>query len=63
MVKFNETFSMEDLPNIDIIVTSEENSDGIIFTDWKDGVALQFEFNRVKIRLETIIVVTFLLKL
>ena len=50
MVKFNETFSMENLPNIEVIVTSEENSNGIIFSEWKDGVPLKFEFNRVKIR-------------
>ena len=49
-VIFNETFSVEDLPNIEVIVTSEENSNGIVFTDWRDGVALKFEFDGVKIK-------------
>ena len=48
-VIFNETFLVEDLPNIEVIITSEENSNGIVFADWRDGVALKLEFDGVKI--------------
>ena len=47
-VSFNEQFDMEDLPNIDIFITSEENSYGVLFADWRDGDVLEFDFDRVK---------------
>ena len=47
-LSFDETFIMEYLPNIKIYITSEENSYGIIFADWRDGDVLEFGFDRVK---------------
>ena len=51
-VSFNEQFDMEDLPNIDIFITSEENSYGVLFADWRDGDVLHFDFDRVKVLLD-----------
>ena len=46
-VSFSEEFTMDDLPNIEVILTSEQNSYGIIFADWRDGDVLIFNFDRV----------------
>ena len=35
-LEFND-FDMEYLPHINVYITSEENSDGILFHSWNDG--------------------------
>ena len=44
---FNENILYEMLPSIDIYLTSEKNSHGIIYNEWIDGEELAFKFEKV----------------
>ena len=46
-VKFNESIHFEELPDIEVFFTSEDNSDGIMFKEWVDGVELRQHFEKV----------------
>ena len=46
-VNFNESIPFESLPMIEMYLTSESNSYGVIFKEWMDGHELGFEFERV----------------
>ena len=48
-VEFNDTYvSFEELPKIELFITSESNSDGVIFKEWMDGTELRFNFQKVR---------------
>ena len=36
-IYFNETFIEDDLPSVNIFITSEKNSYGVVMNDWKNG--------------------------
>ena len=47
-VEFHDTHvSFEELPKIELFVTSKSNSDGVIFKEWMDGTELRFIFQKV----------------
>ena len=47
-IEFDKHFLDFQLPNIEVYVTSESNSNGVIFKEWMDGNELKFEFKRVR---------------
>ena len=48
-IEFNNTHvSFEKLPKIELTVSSESNSDGVIFKEWMDGTELRFNFQKVR---------------
>ena len=40
-LKFNESYDVNELPNVNVYMTSENNSNGIIFFAWRDGKVLR----------------------
>ena len=46
-VKFDQSIPYEDLPNIEVFFTSEDNADGIIFKEWMEGIELTQDFDKV----------------
>ena len=46
-VRFDQSISYEDLPNIEVFFTSDDNADGIIFKEWMEGIELTQEFDKV----------------
>ena len=46
-ITFNEEIKSQDLPNVEMYLTSESNANGIISKDWLDGNELQFDFKKV----------------
>ena len=44
---FNESISFDDLPDLDFYITSEKNSNGIIFSEWIDGNEEKLSFEKV----------------
>ena len=44
---FNESISFDDLPDLDFYLTSEKNSNGIIFSEWIDGNEEKLSFEKV----------------
>ena len=47
---FGDSISFEELPeNIHVYLTSNNNSDGVIFSTWIDGDELSFRFPKVKL--------------
>ena len=50
LIDLNITFvnlTEQELPKVEIFVTSESNSDGVIFKEWMDGSELRFIFEKV----------------
>ena len=48
-VVFNDNITFENLPEVlEFYLTSEKNSHGIIFNEWKDGEELAIKINKVK---------------
>ena len=52
-VNFNATLHFESLPMIEMYLTSESNSNGVIFKEWMDGHELGFEFEKVTSKLSS----------
>ena len=48
-LSFNESISFDDLPDLDFYITSEKNSNGIIFNEWIDGNEYKLSFEKVSI--------------
>ena len=46
-VRFNESIQSKELPDIEVFFTTEDNSDGIMFKEWIDGVELRQHFEKV----------------
>ena len=46
-INFNESLPFDSLPMIEMYLTSESNSYGVIFKEWMDGHELGFEFEKV----------------
>ena len=46
-VKFDQSIPYEDLPDIEVFFTSEDNADGIIFKEWMEGIELSQDFDKV----------------
>ena len=47
-IEFNETISYDNLPEVlQFYLTSDENSHGIVFNEWKDGEELAITINMV----------------
>ena len=46
-LNFNESISYEDLPNVDIFLTSQKNSPGVLHYEWMDGDELHLQFPKV----------------
>ena len=47
-IEFNETFSYDNLPEVlQFYLTSDKNSHGIVFNEWKDGEELAITINKV----------------
>ena len=47
-IEFNETIAYDNLPEVlGFYLTSEKNSHGIIFNEWKDGEELSLKINKV----------------
>ena len=53
-ITFNEEIKSQDLPNVELYLTSESNANGIISKDWLDGNELQFDFEKVIVFVDTI---------
>jgi len=48
-IKFNETIIYDNLPEVlEFYLTSERNSHGIVFNEWKDGEELDIKINKDK---------------
>ena len=47
-IDFNKNLLYERSPSIDIYLTSEKNSHGIIYNEWIDGEELALKFGKVK---------------
>ena len=46
-VAFDGNMTIDKLPNIEVLMTSESNVDGVIFNEWMDGSELKFHFDKV----------------
>ena len=46
-VNFDSSLPFESLPSVEMYLTSESNSYGVIFKEWMDGHELRFEFKKV----------------
>ena len=46
-LSFNESISYDDLPDVDLFLTSEKNSPGVIHYEWMDGDELHLQFPKV----------------
>ena len=44
---FNASSTIDDLSFIDLYITSKQNSDGIMYNEWKDGNELSFKIDKV----------------
>ena len=44
---FNSSSTIDDLSFIDLYITSKQNSDGIMYNEWKDGNELSFKIDKV----------------
>ena len=42
---FNETLMPEDLPSMKIFVSSEDNADGIVFSQWFNGMVMKIDID------------------
>ena len=51
-VKFNDSITLEELPDIEVFITSPANADGIIFKEWMEGNELRMNFERVNHAIE-----------
>ena len=45
---------IEQLPTVEVYLTSESNSPGVIFAEWGDGKPLEFIFEKVNFCIKTI---------
>ena len=46
-IDFDESLNTNELPNVELYLTSEGNSHGVIFNEWMDGDDLKFVFHKV----------------
>ena len=46
-LSFNESISYDDLPDVDLFLTSEKNAPGVIHYEWMDGDELHLQFPKV----------------
>ena len=46
-IDFDESLEVNELPNVELYLTSEGNSHGVIFNEWMDGDDLKFVFHKV----------------
>ena len=46
-IDFDESLGVNELPNVELYLTSEGNSHGVIFNEWMDGDDLKFVFHKV----------------
>ena len=53
-VKFNDSITLDELPDIEVFVTSPANADGVIFKEWMEGNELRMNFERVNYATEKI---------
>ena len=53
-VKFNDSIALDELPDIEVFVTSPANADGVIFKEWMEGNELRMNFERVNYATEKI---------
>ena len=53
-LNFTESYSFDNLPDLDFYITSEKNSNGIVLNEWMDGKE-EFTFRIEKVRATQII--------
>ena len=53
-VKFHDSITLDELPDIEVFVTSPANADGVIFKEWMEGNELRMDFERVNYATEKI---------
>ena len=53
-VKFHDSITLDELPDIEVFVTSPANADGVIFKEWMEGNELRMNFERVNYATEKI---------
>ena len=53
-VKFHDSITFDELPDIEVFVTSPANADGVIFKEWMEGNELRMNFERVNYATEKI---------
>ena len=46
-LSFNESIWYDDLPDVDLFLTSEKNAPGVIQYEWMDGDELYLQFPKV----------------
>ena len=50
-VFFNQSIPWSDIPTLNTFITSEKNSYGIVFNDWKNGKAAKVEVDKIYIKI------------